>query len=404
MARVRRLPVLVLALAASLPLAGAAEARPAGLTGRLAQALAVPHLDHSREGVLAVDLDTGLVVFARNADRALAPASTEKVPITYAALVAFGPAYRIRTAVYGAGEQVGSTWVGSLVLKGFGDPTLSTADLHVLAGRVRAAGIRRVTGGILTDETFFDARRTGPGWKPSFFITESPPLSALVADRARSEGRIAYDPALSAGRVFRRALVAQGVAVPARVARGRAPEKAALAAVLSPPLSALVREVNTESDNFTAEVILKLLGTLAQLPGTTASGADVVKEILESSAVPVEGMALADGSGLSSLDRISARTLVGILEAAWLNPDVRAAFVASLAVAGRTGTLEERMRGGPAWGSVLAKTGTTRDSSSLAGYVGNRYVFAVLHNGSPVATSWARKAQDRFAVALARSQ
>ena len=400
---VRRPLAVLLALAAALALAGPAHARPGGLAGRLAQALAVPHLDHAREGALAVDLATGRIVFSRNADRALAPASTEKVPVTYASLVAFGPGYRIRTAVYGKGEQVGSTWDGVLVLKGFGDPTLSTADLRVLAEQVRDVGIRRVTGGIRTDETFFDTRRTGPGWKSYFFIEESPPLSALVADRARSEGRIAYDPALSAGRVFRRALVAAGVKVPARVSRGRAPEdQPALATVLSPPLAALVRDVNTESDNFVAELLLKQLGTLVQIPGSTASGAEVVEQILEASAVPVEGMTISDGSGLSSFNRISARTLVGILEAAWLNPDIRGAFVASLAVAGRTGTLEERLRGGPAWGAVLAKTGTTHVSSSLAGYVRDRYVFAVLHNGSPVATSWARKAQDRFVTALAR--
>ncbi len=51
---------------------------------------------------------------------------------------------------------------------------------------------------------------------------------------------------------------------------------------------------------------------------------------------------------------------------------------------------------------MQAKTGTTNAASSLAGYVTGRYAFAILHNGRPVSTWWARRAQDRFVLALAR--
>lgn len=388
----RRL-ILVL-LAAALVAAGTAGARPTGLATRLAQALAVPHLDHSQEGAIAVDLSNGRVLFARNADRPLAPASNEKVPVTYAALVAFGPQYRIRTAAF-------FTEAGNLILKGYGDPTLSTADLEVLARRVRTVGIT-VVKRVLADETFFDAARTGPGWKPSFYIEESPPLSALVVDRAKSGGVTSRDPALMAAAVFKAALDRAGVKVTGPVGRGAAGEdEEAVAAVLSPTMTVLVREVNTDSDNFIAELLLKQLGALVQAPGTSASGSQVIKEILQAAAVSVDGMHIADGSGLSSLDRLSARTLAGIMEAAYLHPDLREPFRKSLAVAGRTGTLEERMRSAPAWGSVHAKTGTTNVASSLAGYAGG-YAFAVLHNGTPISTWSARKAQDRFATALAR--
>lgn len=387
---------LALFAGASLLLSAAtAGARPGGLATRLAQALAVPQLDHSREGALAVDLETGRVIFARNADRALLPASNEKVPVTYAALVAFGPDYRIPTSVY-------STPTGNLVLKGFGDPALAIGDLHVLASRVRRSG---VTGAkrVFADESFFDAKRTAPGWKPRFYINESPPLSALTVDRARVSGATSHDPALAAVRLFRDALNAAGVKITGPVGRGAAPaDSEPVASVLSPPMADLVREVNTDSDNFTAELLLKQLGALTQAPGTTAAGAKVVREILAASAVPTDGLRIADGSGLSLLDRISARTLVAIFEAAWLNPDVREPFRRSLAIAGKTGTLDTRMRGGPAWGNVLAKTGTTSAASSLSGYASNRYAFAVLHNGSPVSSWWARRAQDRFATALAR--
>ena len=105
--------------------------------------------------------------------------------MTYAALTALGPSFRIETDVLGAGQQVDQTWQGDLVLKGYGDPTLTPVSLRVLARQVRAAGIVRVTGRVLADESWFDARRTAPGWKTSFYIEESPPLSALIVDRGR---------------------------------------------------------------------------------------------------------------------------------------------------------------------------------------------------------------------------
>lgn len=113
------------------------------------------------------------------------------------------------------------------------------------------------------------------------------------------------------------------------------------------------------------------------------------------------GVRIVDGSGLSRLDRLTADALAGILRVAWSNPTIRPSFVAALPVAGVNGTLEDRLRRPPARGNVVAKTGTTREASALSGYVRNRYVFAVLQNGSPLSYWWARRAQDRFATVLA---
>jgi hypothetical protein len=93
------------------------------------------------------------------------------------------------------GQLAGSTWNGDLVLKGFGDPTLSRGDLRALAGQIRAYGIRQVTGGIEADESYFDSRRVGPAWRSHYYINESPPLSALTVDRARFRGYVTGSPA-----------------------------------------------------------------------------------------------------------------------------------------------------------------------------------------------------------------
>jgi serine-type D-Ala-D-Ala carboxypeptidase/endopeptidase (penicillin-binding protein 4) len=394
---------LLAALALALAGAGAAQTRsdPA-LQKRLARALEVPHVRHARTGAVAVELTTGRTVFARNPSVPFAPASTEKLPVTLVALAILGPAFRFQTDVLGEGSQQGALWRGSLVLQGHGDPTLSSGDLKTLALQLRRLGLRRITGAVVGDESWFDSRRTAPGWRRSFYVNESPPLSALAVDRARYRGAVSRQPALGAALAFRDALRSAGIAVARRPTTGRADAEAfPLASVTSPTLAAIVRAMDLESDNFTAELLLKELGAIAAGHGTTAAGAAVVTKQLAAADVPLAGVRIVDGSGLSPLDRLTPNALVGILEAAWATPQVRDRFVAALPVAGVSGTLHGRMRRPPARGNVVAKTGTTSIASALSGFVRGRYVFAVVHNGHPVASWWARVAQDRFATVLA---
>jgi serine-type D-Ala-D-Ala carboxypeptidase/endopeptidase (penicillin-binding protein 4) len=401
---VRRLTRLALAAACLVAAtAPATWARPAGLGTRLTNALAVPHAGVT--AALAVDLHTGETLFHRRERLGLVPASNEKLAVTYTALVVLGPSYRIETTVFGEGELIDGVWRGNLVLKGYGDPTLTRGDLRRLATQLRAGGLRRVTGGVIGDESYFDARRVGPMWKPSFYVNESPPLSALTVDRARYGGIVTDYPALGAARGFRDALAAVGITVRGGAGTGIVDEDAfPLASVNSPPLAVLVRWMNRESDNFMAELLLKQLGVVNRSQGTTARGAALVRATLEAAGVPLDGVRIVDGSGLSPYDRITADALVGILQAAWDDVEVRAAFRASLPVAGVTGTLADRLRAPPARGNVIAKTGTTSAASTLAGYVRRRFAFAVLNNGQPVSPYWARRAQDRFVAVLAAAQ
>jgi len=138
---------LMVAAAAPAPVAAAESSLPR----QLGAALAVPHVNQSRSAAVAVDLTTDTLVFARNTRLPLAPASTEKLAVAYAALVVLGPVYQIPTEVLGSGGLSGTTWRGDVVLKGWGDPTLGTADLRALANQLRLLGIRRITGGVVGD-------------------------------------------------------------------------------------------------------------------------------------------------------------------------------------------------------------------------------------------------------------
>jgi serine-type D-Ala-D-Ala carboxypeptidase/endopeptidase (penicillin-binding protein 4) len=391
--------VLVTALAVST---AALAAPSASLQEQLARALQVSHVSPASSGAVVVDLATGRTVFARNATLPLLPASNEKLAVTYAALTALGPAFRIETDVLGSGEQRGSTWRGDLVLKGYGDPSLSGADLVSLAHQVAEDGIRRVTGRVLGDESWFDARRTAVGWKSSFYITESPPLSALIVDRGWNGYRTERRPALAAAQLFRKALIRVGVRVAQPAGVGIAPGDARpLADVESPTVAALVRFMDRASDNFTAEMLTKEVGVVQGLHGTTAAGVRVIRGLLAAAGVPLAGVRLVDGSGLSLLDRWTPAALVSLLRAMWQDPGVRPVLLGALPVAGENGTLVHRMRSGPARGLVRAKTGTTDNASALSGFVGQRFVFSVLENGWPVWTSNAETSQDNFADVLA---
>ncbi len=161
--------------------------------------------------------------------------------------------------------------------------------------------------------------------------------------------------------------------------------------------------MNAESDNFVAEMVLKGLGATIVEPGSTAAGARVVRSTLRDAGVPLAGVRIADGSGLSRFDRVTVRALTDILRAGATDPRIGEIFVSSLAVAGMSGTMKARLATRPTRGRIHAKTGTTNRASALAGFVGRRYVFAILQNGSPVPYWTARAAQDRFVTVLARS-
>ena len=368
----------------------------------LSRALHAKHVSPARTGAIVLDPETGQTLFAHNSLLALRPASNEKLATTFGALTALGPSFRIETDVLGEGQQSGTTWRGNLVLKGYGDPALSSAQLNSLARQVRAAGIRHVSGRILGDESWFDTRRTGLGWKAAFYLHESPALSALIVNRGWTGRFETSRPALMAAQLFRQDLRRAGITVHGAAVVGVASAQAVpLAEVESAPLATLLRHMDVYSDNFYAEMLLKQIGAVQGSGGSAAAGVAVERRLLKAAGVPLGGVRIVDGSGLSLIDRWTPFSLATLLRTMWQDPDLRPYVVPALPIAGETGTLESRMRTGPAHGLVRAKTGTTANASSLSGFVGDSYIFSVLENGSPVRTPNAERSQNRFAQVLA---
>jgi len=389
---------VVIALVASTTSTAAAPS----LDLALARAVQAPGVATSQTAAIAIDLRSGETLFSQNGSRALLPASVEKLSVSFTALHVLGPRFRFRTELVGKGFRSGGTWKGDLFLVGYGDPTLDASDLDRLARRFADTGITRVAGRVFGDDTYFDARRDAPGWKPGYLGIESRPLSALSVADLHLIGT--NGSAVAAARGLAAALERRGIEVRGSSGARRAPASSVTIAFdLSQRLSNVVHHMNADSDNFVAEMILKQLGATVAEPASTAEGARVVREALAQAGIPLGGVRVADGSGLSRYDRTTVTALAGILRAGATDPAIGHVFVASLAVAGESGTLRNRLATRPTRGRVHAKTGTTNRASALAGLVGNRYVFAILHNGRPVPYWTAREAQDRFVGVLARS-
>ncbi len=164
-----------------------ASAAPADASGnafarRVSQALEAKALRGAKVGVLVVDDADGSVVFARDPDRALTPASNLKVLTALATLNAFGPTHSFTTRVFADAPPDSEGAVGTLTIQGGGDPGLTSEDLWRLAADLHRIGVRRVRGGIAIDDSLFDGERWHPSWLPTSARAYHAPVGALMAN------------------------------------------------------------------------------------------------------------------------------------------------------------------------------------------------------------------------------
>jgi serine-type D-Ala-D-Ala carboxypeptidase/endopeptidase (penicillin-binding protein 4) len=401
---------LVLAFASSPATAATSEGFCDGLRSRLLRG------GGNASGLLVLNADTGATVCARAAGRRRSLASNMKLFTTATALARLGPKSRIPTRVLSSGElDERGLLHGDLYLVGGGDPALGTPSFYdryqggvgtplpVLATRIKEAGIRAVTGRLYADGTIFDRLRgvADSGYATSPYIG---PLSGLAFNagyRGSGLNGFASDPAKLAASTLNGILRKRGVRLKPRIALGKAPQDTRQVAVIrSPLLTRLVDLTDVYSDNFFAEMLLKLLGARFGGGGTTAKGAEVVAAFARGHG---SGVHAVDGSGLTRSNSASPAAVVGLLHS------MRSTFageelIQDMALAGKEGTVADRMHGTAAYGRCRTKTGTLTGVSNLSGYCfnsdGKTMIFSILMNGVRD-LSLAHREQDRIAGAIA---
>ena len=476
--------------ARAAPTAGAAAA----LAEDLSSIIGSQGWSGDRWSVMVVSLDAGDTLFALNPDQGLKPASNMKLFTTAAALESLGPSYRYSTFVSARGTVEGGTITGDLLLYGTGDPTLSdrfydskTAVWEALADSLSALGIRRVTGDVVGDASYFEGRGVGEGWETDYVthtyaasasalsfndnvvtmrITPgdaegSPPEIMMIpggAAQIRNEAttsasgrswieveRASYDaplvlrgeirkgssavwravpvmdPARYAVSVLEEVLEEKGIVVEGQVrsvhsaaespisgrttfapALEETPPIQVLVVHRSPPLQEILDVINQRSHNLYAESVLRTVGRVEYGEGSVRGGARAVAALLEAAGGDPSSIRVDDGSGLSSLNRSSARSFIQVLAHMRESPHWES-YRASLPEAATSRGLR-RMQQTPAAGNLRAKTGTIDRVSALSGYVrgrnGELLAFSILSNNVP--STWtAKRLEDRIGARLA---
>jgi serine-type D-Ala-D-Ala carboxypeptidase/endopeptidase (penicillin-binding protein 4) len=425
------------AASASRVLAGTRSSAPVptsrGLTAALSGVLGSGMLG-KQAGAEVIDPATGRVLFARGAAAMLQPASTTKLVSAAAALDVLGPAARFTTRVAAGASP------GSIVLVGGGDPTLAAgpvpagdypqpATLKALAAAtaraLRAQG--RHSARLGYDTSLFSGPRLAPGWPGSYVTTGNvTAITSLEVDQGRlapggapedadDPGNFrprSADPAGQAASAFAAFLGADGILVTGQPGQEKAAAHAAtLAAVSSPPLSAIVGWMLRESNNVIAENLARQVALHEGRPASFSGAAAAVTAVLRRLGVP-GGIHLVDGSGLSPQDRIAPAVLAHLVSLASAGAQGRLrGAITGMPVAGFSGTLAP---GGSVFGGftarsrglVRAKTGNLSSVATLAGLVydasGRVLAFAFMTNRvRPANLGQAARGLDRMASALA---
>jgi len=319
----------------------------------------------------------GHTVLEVNSALTVTPASATKIVTAAVALSVLGPKHTYTTALKST-ITPSSGVIDNLYFVGGGDPLLSRAEytstekyptlsptsLAELADKVATAGVRQITGSIVVDDARYDTQRFVDVWPTDFRFTESGPLGALMVDDGVVLGQNMKpdDPALAAAAELHALLSQRGIFVAGQNVRGIMPSSATdLASVTSAPLTEVLKEMLTNSDNNTAELVLKEIGFVAKKSGSTAAGLQVVQETLAKWGIT--DVVIQDGSGLSSANKISCNVFARLLTRE------KKILPSLLAVAGATGTIRDAFESSPVKGRLVGKTGTLNGVKALVGYL-----------------------------------
>ena len=338
-----------------------------------------------------------------------------------------GAEHRFETRAVTSAPLQHGTLEGDLTIVGGGDPVLTTSSapstatapntpLPALADAIVDAGVARIDGALVADDSRYDRARAVPDWKPNY-VSEGDvgALGALIINGGRGDdGIAAADPALDTVEQLASLLAARGVTISAGAidpGRASASGERELAHVESPPLGQIVEQMLTVSNDETAELLAREVGRVRGGTGTTAAGTHAIVSVLSGLGVPVGGVVLHDGSGLAPDDRITCASLLAAV--ALGNQPRFSAIMQGLPVAAESGTLASRFVGTTLAGRLRAKTGHIDGVVGLAGVIeaagsaghaprGVPVRFAFLANGN-FSTTEGETLQDEIAEAIGDS-
>jgi len=335
-------------------------------------------------GIIIYNPLTQDTIFQKNAFVSMTPASNTKLFTTATALSLLGGDFPLFTKIMTNDLNIKNGVInGDIFIKGYGNSTFTVSDLEVMVNTIKSKGIRKITGRIIGDDTYFDDVYFRGEWITDEVANVSlPPISAIVIDRNRevtykkirrrmkSYTTNVSDPPLHAAKLLREKLAAEGIEVGGICIKGETPGNAVTLAESKIILRNLISLINKHSDNFLAECLFKTIGAeSSKQKGNSFYSTQAITNFLEENGVYLKGSSILDGSGISRFDQVTPISIAGILEKMYFDIANFEDYYKSLSIAGVDGTLRNRFTGTSAENNLHGKTGTLDGISSLSGYL-----------------------------------
>jgi D-alanyl-D-alanine carboxypeptidase len=359
-------------------------------------------------------------IISINASESMIPASNTKLFTTSVALELMGGDYLLSTRILADDNDFSDSIIeGNIYIKGFGNPTFESDDLDSLVNELYQLGLRKITGDVVGDDTYFDNVYSRDDWiNDERANVNLPPISALVIDRNRTtvvrkrRGRYRTyfvninNPPLFAAKKLKEKLTSYGIEVDGNPVSSQAPDSVKNLVESSIPLRELLQKINKRSDNFLAECLFKTIGAVySGQQGNSFFSTQAILSYIRDNGIYSEGTQIVDGSGISRFDQVTAGALTGLLEKIYFNIKNYQDFYNSLSVAGVDGTLKDRMVGTSAENNFRGKTGTLNGVSSVSGYIttanGDDLIVCIIFEFKKGGARKYRDIQDRIIELLA---
>lgn len=326
----------------------------------------------SQVGMMVYDLDADSAIYCHNERQLMRPASTMKLLTAITAIDKLGGSYQFKTDLCYTGEVTDGTLSGNIYCVGGFDPRFNIDDMRAFVESIRKMGVDTIRGTIYADKSMKDEAQYGEGW---CWDDDNPILSPLLVGRKD----VFIDR-------FVQELREAGIVVDAFTGQGRKPDDAFCICRRFHTIDQVLMRMLKESDNLYAESMFYQIGAASgNQPATAHSARSVMNRLIEKVGLDPKRYNIADGSGLSLYNYVTAELEVRMLRYAFKNNNIYLHLHPSLPQAGTDGTLRKRMTSPFTQGNVYAKTGTLSGISSLAGYCtaanGHRLAFAIINQG-----------------------
>ncbi len=327
----------------------------------------------SQVGIMVWDLSADSCIYRYRERQLMRPASTMKLMTAITALDKLGGSYQFKTQLKFTGAVENRVLKGDIYCIGGMDPRFNTDDMTAFVTSLKDMGVDSIQGSIYADRSMKDADLLGEGW---CWDDDNPVLSPLVYGRKDNFMERFLVKLKDAGIVY----LGDGVGVKT------CPQSAFSVCTRFHTMDQILHKMMKESDNLYAECMYyQIAASTGNKSASAKSARSVERQLIKKLGLDPQRYKLADGSGLSLYNYLSAELEVRLLRYAFQNDNILTHLKPSLPIAGVDGTLKKRMKSGHAHGNVKAKTGTLTGIISLAGYCkaanGHDLCFSIINNG-----------------------